>query len=328
MDQGKQINKPKVSVIIPVYNTETYVEEAMCSIMNQTLRDIEIIIIDDGSTDNSLSVIRKVASEDNRIQYFSQSNKGQSVARNVGIEKATGEYIYFMDSDDFLEKEAFEQCYNRCIAEDLDFVFFDAINFGDVNKQFLHYNRKGQVDTDIHTGIEILNLLLNVRGYRVSPWLYLINLSFLQKENIFFDPNFRMYEDQIFSAKLYLSAHRVAYIPASLFHRRLREASLMTNSYSLHNVETYFKVANELLNLGKSKDKKEQHIVDRIVKDMLNAAVYMANKLILKERLIIGIKTLKNYRCYISLKTWFVLLFPQIIPIKSFLKRNFHFFTI
>ena len=320
MDEVKQIKKPKVSVIIPVYNTEEYVEEAVRSIMNQTLMEIEIIIIDDGSTDNSLTIIEKLASEDNRIQYFSQTNKGQSVARNVGIEIATGEFLYFMDSDDLLEEDAFELCYHRCISEQLDFVFFDAENFGEINKSIVEYDRKKQLDNKVYKGIEFLNILLDKAVYRVTPWLYFINLSFLQKQNIIFDSKFRIYEDQIFSARLYLTAKRVAYMPISLFHRRLRDYSLMTNPYSLYHVETYFKIANELTNIGKNRTKKEQQSINRIVKEMLNAAIYMAHKLIISERMIIGAKALRNYPCYISLKTWIVLFLPKSIAIKSCLK--------
>lgn len=328
MDQGRPVHSPKVSVVIPVYNTEAYVEEAVRSIMNQMLRDIEIIIIDDGSTDNSLSVIKKLAIEDSRIQYFSQINQGQSVARNAGIDKATGEYIYFMDSDDILEEEAFELCYNKCTAENLDFIFFDAVNFGEINKLVLEYDRKNQLDTKVHAGIEILNLLLDIRGYRVPPWLYFINLSFLRKENISFDSKLKKYEDQIFSAELYLTAHRVAYMPLSLFRRRLRNDSLMTNPYTLGNVETYFMVSDKLLSVGKNQHKRSKYTIDRIVRDMLNAFIYRANSLNFKERMVVGRKALKSYRRYISLKTWIVLFFPQAIMIKSYLKRVLHFFNI
>lgn len=94
----------KVSVVIPVYNTEKYVREAVESIMNQTLRELEIIIINDGSTDNSLQVVEELAAADSRIQVYSQTNQGLSMARNAGITHAHGRYIYFMDSDDLLEK--------------------------------------------------------------------------------------------------------------------------------------------------------------------------------------------------------------------------------
>ena len=119
----------KVSVVIPVYNTEKYVREAVESIMNQTLRELEIIIINDGSTDNSLQVAEELAAADSRIQVYSQTNRGLSMARNAGITHAHGRYIYFMDSDDLLEKDAMELCYSKCEEKELDFVFFDAQSF-------------------------------------------------------------------------------------------------------------------------------------------------------------------------------------------------------
>ena len=100
------MNNPKVSVIIPVYNTEAYVEQTLRSIMGQTLRDIELIVVNDGSTDGSLSVLERIATGDDRIRLYTQPNKGLSQTRNAGIARARGEFIYFMDSDDLLEPDA------------------------------------------------------------------------------------------------------------------------------------------------------------------------------------------------------------------------------
>ena len=108
------MNNPKVSVIIPVYNTEAYVEQTLRSIMGQTLRDIELIVINDGSTDGSLSALERIATGDDRIRLYTQPNKGLSQTRNAGIDRARGEFIYFMDSDDLLEPDALERCYERC----------------------------------------------------------------------------------------------------------------------------------------------------------------------------------------------------------------------
>ena len=129
MGEGQQINNPKVSVIVPVYNTEAYVEEAVRSIMNQTLRDIEIIVINDGSTDNSLSVVENLALQDARISVYSQVNQGPSITRNQGMQRATGDYLYFMDSDDVLAAGALEKCYQACESENLDFVFLTRTRF-------------------------------------------------------------------------------------------------------------------------------------------------------------------------------------------------------
>lgn len=115
----------KVSVVIPVYNTEKYVREAVESIMNQTLRELEIIIINDGSTDNSLQVAEELAAADSRIQVYSQTNRGLSMARNAGITHAHGRYIYFMDSDDLLEKDAMELCYSKC--EEKNWISFSLM---------------------------------------------------------------------------------------------------------------------------------------------------------------------------------------------------------
>ena len=117
----------KVSVVIPVYNTEKYVREAVESIMNQTLRELEIIIINDGSTDNSLQVVEELAAADSRIQVYSQSQPGIVQWHAMPASRdAHGRYIYFMDSDDLLEKDAMELCYSKCEEKELDFVFFDA----------------------------------------------------------------------------------------------------------------------------------------------------------------------------------------------------------
>ena len=151
----------KVSVVIPVYNTEKYVREAVESIMNQTLRELEIIIINDGSTDNSLQVAEELAAADSRIQVYSQTNRGLSMARNAGITHAHGRYIYFMDSDDLLEKDAMELCYSKCEEKELDFVFFDAQSFFEEdirNAPALNYQRTDKLEDKVYTGPEAINI--------------------------------------------------------------------------------------------------------------------------------------------------------------------------
>ena len=102
----------KVSVILPVYNVAQYLNETFTSLLNQTLQEIEIIAVNDGSTDNSEEIIKKYAQKDLRIKVFSQKNQGQSVARNLALQHATGEYIYMMDSDDVLANlDALRVCY-------------------------------------------------------------------------------------------------------------------------------------------------------------------------------------------------------------------------
>ena len=114
----------RISVIVPVYNCEDYLEESLGSILNQTFNDIEIICIDDGSSDDSLRILKKIASSDSRIQVFAQENQGAGAVRNYGMKKASGDYVYFFDADDFLESDALEKAYSNAVRNDSDIVFF------------------------------------------------------------------------------------------------------------------------------------------------------------------------------------------------------------
>ena len=125
----EDINKILVSVIIPVYNVEKYIEETLISVLSQTLSEIEIICINDGSKDRSGEIIRKYAKKDKRVIFLEQENQGQSVARNKGIELAKGEYLYFLDSDDLIETNALEILYNKSKKENLDLLLFDGCSF-------------------------------------------------------------------------------------------------------------------------------------------------------------------------------------------------------
>lgn len=112
----------KVSIIIPIYNSEEYLEECLNSVLQQTLREIEIILVNDGSTDDSLAICDKFSARDDRIQLLSISNSGSAAARNVGLEKACGEYIGFVDSDDWIESDMFQRLYEKAKQYDVDIV--------------------------------------------------------------------------------------------------------------------------------------------------------------------------------------------------------------
>lgn len=327
MDQGEQVNSLKVSVIIPVYNTGAYVEEAVRSIMNQTLRDIEIIIINDGSTDNSLSVIKKLAREDSRIRFYSQENRGLSNTRNVGIEVTSGQFIYFMDSDDLLAPRAFEICYPLCIEKKLDFVFFNAESFSeDMNIPVgIDYQRGSLFDEQkVYSGKEMLSIMLNKNKYRASACLNFIRRSVIVRYNLNFYPNI-IHEDELFTALLFMQSNRVGYVNRTFFKRRFREDSIMTRKYSMWNVSCYFVVAEQLIlfSRGRDGDNELEQLVDRLLTYILDPNIYKANSLALKNRLSIFKHCLKKrYLKYLSVKTVVVLLFPITIKIKKLFKKT------
>ena len=303
---------PKVSVIMPVYNTEQYVNEALMSIINQTLKDIEIVVINDGSTDNSLQVLTDIAEKDNRIQIYSQANQGQSVARNVGISKAKGEYIYFMDSDDLLDLEALECCYNKCVTENLDFVFFDADIICE-NKElaFAFDYHRPEIEEKVYNGAELLDDLIDRDLYRSAPWMSFIKLSYLQQINLNFFPGI-IHEDELFSAILYIEAERVGRIGKDFFKRRIRGNSTMTKQFSWKNIEGYFTVIEQLKEYAERKPKHIKTILYKYLGIMLNVVIKNAYTLSAKERFLILLHYIryKNIK-FIQIKSVLVLLFKS-----------------
>lgn len=275
--------KPKISVIIPLYNTADYIEQTLLCIINQTLKEIEIIIINDGSTDNSLQIVNEI--KDSRIRVETQKNQGQSAARNRGLEIANGEYIYFMDSDDLLTNDALERCYVKCEQEKLDFVFFNAELFGDNNNIFRKNEYIRTLPQDkVFSGIEAMNLLIDKQEYRVSVCLNLIKREYLNSIKLKFYSSI-IHEDELFVTKLYLQAKRVLFIQEPFFIRRVRSNSIMTTKISFRNVECYFIVTDELREFAKGKDEETKQTINRYLTKMINAVFFKARKLPLKDKI-------------------------------------------
>lgn len=324
MDKNRSEINPKVSVVIPVYNTEAYLEEAVRSIMNQTLKEIEIIIIDDGSTDNSSSIIAKVSNEDSRIHAYTQSNCGLSMTRNRGIDNASGEYIYFMDSDDVLDPIALKTCFLLATNRNLDFVFFDAISFSEMGfhssdstyfRTFLFNENK------VYTGVEMLNRMLTNNIYRASACLNLINAKFLHNYKLRFFPGI-IHEDELFTSQLYLYAQRVSCVKEVFFKRRLRSRSIMNTEFSFPNIEGYLTVAGELKQLSK-KNVTFKNTINILLSYILNPAIYNSRNLSVRQRIGIFMYCIQHqFLHFLKLKNIFVMLFPFLVKLKGAFKRS------
>lgn len=275
-----RFSKPKVSVVIPIYNTAKYLHDTLDSICNQTLQDIEIIIINDGSTDNSEEIINLYSQKDSRIEYYYQPNQGPSVARNNGMKYAKGEYIYFMDSDDVLDLNALNKCYHECKDNSLDFVFFDAelLNCTVRPTAIPDYNRKDKIDHSIiYHGIDLFAYELKHRLFRATVWLYFVNRAFLNTFFNAFCPG-RIHEDQIFCVLLHLYAKHAKYIPMAYIKRRIRETSIMNQSFGMKNIDGYVAALTELQRI--SLDKKEwKELIDKYLTQVLNDIVWIGHKM-------------------------------------------------
>jgi glycosyltransferase, group 2 family protein len=204
---------PKVSVIVPIYNVEKYLEKCINSLLSQTLEDIQIILVNDGSKDNSGNIAREYEKNNkNRIIYVEKENGGLSDARNYGLKYATGDFIAFLDSDDYIEKNAYEEMYNKAIEENADYVECDFIwefpNKIRVDKQYPYKNKK-----------EMLSFV------RVVAWNKLIKRQLITDNNLEFPKGLR-YEDVEFTYKLIPFVNKFAYVDKPFIHYVQREGSI------------------------------------------------------------------------------------------------------
>ncbi len=283
---------PKVSVIIPVYNTEQYVAKTIESILNQTLYDIEIILINDGSKDNSLSILEHYSVIDDRVRLINQDNKGLSVSRNIGIEASKGEYIFFMDSDDLLDKNTLEQCYKKSHDNNLEFVFFDADAFSDDDidlSKMYSYNRSGLFEDSVFNGKHLLEYQINNNLFRSSVCLMFFLRDFIINHNIRFIPNI-LHEDEPFTFKCYYYAQRVGRIDNTFFKRRYRYNSIMTTAFNLKNLNSYFIVIKEIEHIG------NEPFVKMHIGKMLDSIFAKASNLKIKSKLKLGYFFFRYYK--------------------------------
>lgn len=221
------MTKVKVSVIIPVYNTEKYLDECLNSVINQSLLDIEIICIDDCSTDRSLDILEKYRKRDKRILLKrNKSNQGLSICRNIGMKSASGEYIFFLDSDDYIINTALELLYEKTKIQNLDILFYNGIEFYDNGKKSIN-NIRGSSDIDrIYPNVVAgVNYFVNEKRHIVMSCLAIYKNEFLKTEKLMFYPKM-INEDNLFYLQSLIHADRVSRINNKLYFYRRRNDSL------------------------------------------------------------------------------------------------------
>ena len=207
------MNTPKVSIIIPVYNVEDYIELTLQSLLEQTLKEIEIILIDDGSTDNSLQIIQSYAEKYENIKVILQENSGPSRARNRGIEEAVGEYIAFVDSDDLLPENSLEVRYNAAVEQNADIVIGGTYKFNSKRKWPMTKHFLGNEEKNVVTNSDIL--------WTVGPCNKIYKRDIIK--TLKFPQNIKYAEDQVFVIQAYLKAKKIYSINETVYYYRMRE---------------------------------------------------------------------------------------------------------
>ena len=293
----------KVSVIIPVYNVESYLNEALSSLTSQTLDDIEIIAVNDGSSDHSEQILKQYQERYSYFSYYNQPNQGQSSARNHALKYAKGDYIYFMDSDDIVNTDMLRCCYEYAQQTQADFIFFDGDKLmeEDAKPVAWNYKRTHLVEENTkYDGETLLNLMLDTRKHSCVVWLLFIRRDFIERIGLRFYEGI-IHEDELFTTILTLSSDNIYCLKRTLVSHRIRQASTMGVSYSKRNMNCYLTVADELLRF------RCTHIIHKFLSYTLSKVFYTGHLIPLKDKPAVFWRAIRSgYLKYIGLKSTLV----------------------
>ena len=241
--------KVKVSVIVPVYNTEMYLEKCLSSLKNQTLKEMEFIVIDDGSTDKSFEIMKKYAKDDKRFRVYSKENEGVGKTRNLGIELSKGKYVGFVDSDDFVSNDYFEELYNSAKKMDAEISVSPNVYMIENDK-----SKKISRPIDSHRNKEVIDDFSFLISDAGEQWDKIYKKSFLDKNNIRCLEDRVWFEDVWFSTLVAIYAKKVVVAKKGEYYSLLRPGSLsefwnISEGYLFKGLELYkdfFVVVNDL----------------------------------------------------------------------------------
>ena len=282
----------KVSIIIPVYNVEKYLAECLDSALAQTLQPIEIICVDDGSTDSSPEILDRYAAACDSLRVIRKENGGLSSARNAGLAAAQGEYILSLDSDDRLTgPDALESLYNRAAANHLDVLFFDSKVFYETDElralhpEFADFGLRHADDAG--SGPELLARWLSDGSYLPSVCLQLLRREFLDANRLTFELA-HPHEDEVFTVQCLCQANRAARWGVPAYDRRVRPDSIMTATSRTRSIRGYCEGAALLTDFVRSRlanpDEKLLRELDVLIRDLCDRALRVYAKLGANER--------------------------------------------
>lgn len=267
--------QPKVSVIIPVYNVEAFLPQCLDSVLSQTLEDVEVICVNDGSPDNCQAILDRYAQKDKRVRVIQQENAGQSSARNRGMDVSTGEYIAFVDSDDFIEPEMMEALYSRAKEVDADIAIADFYLYndltgetGDYRDRLLYLRLKNRVVT-LNEEPELVQC--------IGVWDRICKRSLLVDNNIRF-PEGLVYEDHLFTVQALVAAKRVTVMPDKLYYYRKFGGTSITDKEKKndHYKEDFLTIHTQIMDLLQ-KEESEDVFPAYISYLMQNAFMHQGN---------------------------------------------------
>lgn len=259
-----------ISVIIPCYNTEQYVEETLKSVLDQSFKDYEIICLNDGSTDGTLEILNRYQKLYSNIRVISSEHYGVAYQRNIGVQCARGKYIYYVDSDDLLKENCLETLYQHSEADNLDVLYFEADSFYETKEieeafpQFLTLYHRHKAYDGIYDGRKLYIQMENAGDMKMQLGMQFIRRQFLLDNDIKFGME-RYFEDNLYTIQVMIKADKARCVRDDLYLRRVRANSIMTTSENKMRFECYLEVITGLMKILED-EKKESALQEAIYK--------------------------------------------------------------
>ena len=261
---------PKLSIIVPIYNTGIYLHKCLKSVLSQTLDDFELILIDDGSKDESGKICDEYAQKDSRVRVIHKENQGVSIARNTGIKEAKGEYIGFIDSDDWIDKDMYKKMYSKALEHNADIVICDA--------KTVYDNKVDELDTINSLAESIMlkksdvspKILKEIAG---STWRCVYKRDIIIDNEILFPEGMPLSEDRVFNILAMGYSNSIYYIKEAFYNRYIREGSAV-NKYYENMLDIVLDVREGMQNALK-KAWTDRKYIDEYEKQMLQMVFAM-----------------------------------------------------
>ena len=270
MEEKKEsMEKPLVSIVVPIYNIEEYLEECLNCLVNQTLKNIEIICVNDASTDNSLEILNGFSQNDERIKVINnETNQGLSITRNNGLKAAKGEYIAFIDSDDLIETDAYEKLYNEAKEHGQDMIVYNFKRFDDGGVEWFEIV---QQNSNIDEYVEKTNIIEHPELiWNTIATNKLIKRDLLIKNDLRFLEN-RLYEDLLFSTQVQCLADSIGIYPDVIYKWRLRvkgSKSISQGNENIKNLKDRIFITNEIIDYL-NENEKFKPLIPHLYKKLL-----------------------------------------------------------
>lgn len=247
--------EPKVSIVVPVYKVEKYLSQCVDSLLAQTLKEIEIILVDDGSPDNSPKICDDYSRKDNRVRVIHKENQGLGRARHSGYQEVRGKYVAFFDSDDYVSKDLYKTLYDRAEEANLDACFCDILNFSDGREPYPYTRESTELSFKDKQSILTfsLNMLCPLLSqeetilYPHTQWNYIVRKDKLVESNVeFVSEREYVSEDLIFNLLWLPYANRIEWLENPLIYHRIDNASSLTNNLKFQKVEASIRMISKV----------------------------------------------------------------------------------